>query len=125
MTKMSFPSKITGLFILAICIFMGAGAQLLLKFAVLQGNIQPGACFSHLLIFLGLGLYALGTGFWIISLKYLELSYAYPFNMLMIILVIVGSWLLFDDRISPQRSIGILLVCLGVSIAATRTVRNA
>jgi hypothetical protein len=75
----------------AACLLFGVSAQLLLKFATLQLHRQPDAWSSYFWILCGLAVYALGTGFWVLSLAYLDLSYAYPFTGLTYVLVLGAS----------------------------------
>ena len=98
------------------CLFFGVSAQLLLKYAMLEFNVDPTAWFSYMWIFSGLICYAVGTGFWMLCLGHLELSYAYPFNALTFILILVASWLIFDDTMSVQRVARVLLICCGVAL---------
>jgi drug/metabolite transporter (DMT)-like permease len=101
---------------LACCLLFGVGAQLLLKFATLQIHGQSVTWHSYFWILCGLGVYALGTGFWVLCLAYLDLSYAYPFTGLTYVFVLGASWWLFDESVSVQRLMGVLAICLGVAM---------
>ena len=109
---------------LAACLFFGVSAQLLLKFATLEVQAYPQAWLPYVWILAGLGVYAVGTGFWMLCLGYLELSYAYPFTGLTYVLVFGASWWLFHDAVSWQRVAGILLVCLGVGLIVQKARGN-
>jgi drug/metabolite transporter (DMT)-like permease len=110
---------------LVLCLFFGTSAQLLLKFAMLEVSTQSSMWLSYFWIFCGLGVYALGTAFWMLCLAYLDLSYAYPFMGLTYILVLGGAWFLFDERISLPRLVGVLVICCGVTLIPARSGRNA
>ena len=101
---------------LASCLFAGVSAQLLLKYAMLEFSAHPTAWLSYILILSGLLCYALGTSFWMLSLGHLELSYAYPFNGLTFVFILIASWLIFDDTMSLQRVAGVVLICVGVAL---------
>jgi drug/metabolite transporter (DMT)-like permease len=67
-------------------------------------------------VFLGLAIYGFGTIFWLTALSRVDLSYAYPFASLSYIVMLVASWGLFDEHISPLRLVGTLIVGLGVLV---------
>ena len=48
------------------------------------------------------------------ALSRVDLSYAYPFASLGYVVMLVASWQLFNENISPLRLAGTLMVCLGV-----------
>ena len=108
--------RVLGHLMLAACLCLGVCAQLLLKFATLQIHAQPDAWLPYGWIGCGLAVYALGTGCWAICLRYLDLSYAYPFTGLTYVLVLGFSWLLFDESASLQRILGVMAICLGVGL---------
>jgi multidrug transporter EmrE-like cation transporter len=116
MTRLPTSRRFLGHAFLAACLLFGVSAQLLLKFATVQLHLQPGAWLSYFWIVCGLAVYALGTGFWVLCLAYLDLSYAYPFTGLTYVLVLGASWMLFDESASWQRLGGILVICLGVAL---------
>lgn len=51
---------------------------------------------------------------WIGVLGQFELSYAYPFTSLSFVFVLTLSAVFFQEAITPQKVIGILLIALGV-----------
>jgi len=68
------------------------------------------------LIIVGLGLYVLGAAVWLIVLSRLDLSYAYPLLALNFVLIPLASWILLGEKVSLVRWLGILVICLGLSI---------
>jgi drug/metabolite transporter (DMT)-like permease len=108
--------KSLGHVFLAACLLLGMSAQVLLKFATLQMQVPSDTWLSYIWIIGGLGVYALGTGFWVLCLRYLDLSYAYPFTGLTYVFVLGASWLLFDESMSLHRLLGVLAICLGVAL---------
>lgn len=123
--KRPIAHKPLGHAFLAACLFFGVNAQLLLKLATLQSHVQPSAPLAYAWVFCGLAVYALGTACWILCLSYLDLSYAYPFTGLTYVLVVGASWLLFDESVSLQRFVGVLAICLGVTLIPAGLRRNA
>jgi drug/metabolite transporter (DMT)-like permease len=65
-------------------------------------------------VIIGLAIYVSGTVFWLTALSRVDLSYAYPFASLSYVLMLVASWLLFKENITPLRLLGSLIVCVGV-----------
>ncbi len=65
-------------------------------------------------VLLGFLSFGAGAVLWLAVLAKEEVSYAYPLSSLGYIIVLIGSFLLFDEHISPARIIGVLLLILGV-----------
>jgi multidrug transporter EmrE-like cation transporter len=63
-----------------------------------------------------LGFLAFGTGalLWLAVLAREELSYAYPLSSLGYLVVLLGSFFLFQEQISLIRILGILVIIAGV-----------
>lgn len=114
--SLPFPRWTVGHVFLGACLCFGSAAQLLLKFAMLEMSAHPGAWLPYAWVLCGLGVYAVGTCFWMLCLGYLDLSYAYPFTGLTYVLVLCISWLLFQESLSWQRVIGVFLICTGVAL---------
>ncbi|MBN1284723.1 MAG: EamA family transporter [Anaerolineae bacterium] len=66
----------------------------------------------------GLFVYGCGVIFWLLALSRLEVSYVYPFASLSYIGIIIGSYLLFKERINRMRLIGIIIVIVGVIVSS-------
>lgn len=62
----------------------------------------------------GLALYAGGTVFWLAALSRVDLSFAYPFASLSYIVMLLASWQLFNEHISPLRLLGTFIIGFGV-----------
>ena len=69
-------------------------------------------------VVVGLGVYALGTLFWLLALSREELSFAYPFASLSYILMLIASWQLFRENISLMRLLGTFVICVGVVLTS-------
>ena len=65
-------------------------------------------------VIVGLGIYVIGTIFWLTALSRVDLSYAYPFASLSYVVMLIASWWLLDENISVLRIIGSIVVILGV-----------
>jgi undecaprenyl phosphate-alpha-L-ara4N flippase subunit ArnE len=102
--------------LLAFPVGVGAG-QVLLKIAAQR--MQPGvslATVSDPLLWLAAGLYgALGV-IWILILKQIPLSTAYPFVAVSFAVTPLLGWLLLGDKPAGLYFVGIGLICAGVAI---------
>jgi drug/metabolite transporter (DMT)-like permease len=65
-------------------------------------------------VFIGLAIYLAGTVFWLAALSRVDLSYAYPFASLSYVVMLVASWIMFDEKITLSRLFGTLVICIGV-----------
>ena len=66
----------------------------------------------------GLVIYGTGVIFWLLALSHLDLSYVYPFASLAYIGIIIGSYFLFQERITRLRLLGIAVIIAGVLITS-------
>jgi drug/metabolite transporter (DMT)-like permease len=65
-------------------------------------------------VFFGLAIYVTGTVFWLAALSRVDLSFAYPFASLSYVIMLLASWLIFNENISLLRVTGTLIIGLGV-----------
>ena len=65
-------------------------------------------------VFVGLVIYLAGTVFWLAALSRVDLSYAYPFASVGYIIMLVASWLMFDEKITLSRVLGTVVIGIGV-----------
>jgi multidrug transporter EmrE-like cation transporter len=119
-------SSMALLFIFLTVCFTVAG-QVLVK----QGMLEVGAAGSvgtlprlivraltNIKVVLGLALAVLAAVSWLVAISRSELSFAYPFMGLGIVLVLVLSGLVFHEQIPPTRWLGVLVVCAGLWIGS-------
>jgi len=69
-------------------------------------------------ILAGLFLNALAAVFWLLALSDLELSYVFPFLAINYVLVPVGAAILYKEKLTRTRIIGIIIIILGVLVIA-------
>ena len=69
-------------------------------------------------VVIGLILYSVGFLAWLGAMSRFGLSYVYPFTSLNYVLVLLSSWLIFNEPLSPVRWLGVGVIILGVFIAA-------
>ncbi|WP_321575618.1 EamA family transporter [Paenibacillus guangzhouensis] len=87
------------------------------------GGIHFGNLFSVLfspLILLGIALYALATGLWLVVLSRLPLSLAYPLQSLAYAIGIFAAWYVFGESVPLNRWIGAAVIVLGAAIIAAK-----
>ena len=65
-------------------------------------------------VFIGLVIYLAGTIFWLAALSRVDLSYAYPFASLSYVVMLVASWMMFDEKITLSRFLGTVVIGIGV-----------
>jgi drug/metabolite transporter (DMT)-like permease len=65
-------------------------------------------------VIVGLGIYVLSVFFWLTALSRVDLSFAYPFASLSYVIMLLGSWLVFDEHITPLRLAGSAVIIVGV-----------
>lgn len=107
-----------------ISVMGGATGQVLLKKGMGSMGpltLSPGQLWSMLwrigtnpFVIVGLAIYVGSTVFWLVVLSRVDLSYAYPFASLSYVLMLIASWLLFNENITSLRVMGSAVVMLGV-----------
>lgn len=66
----------------------------------------------------GGSLHVIALWLWVVGLRHVELSVAYPFVALGLVLVTVLSWLFLKEMVNPIRLTGMLLISSGVLLIA-------
>ena len=67
----------------------------------------------------GVALYGVTTIFWVMALRELPLSRAYVFAALAFVLVPVGAWLVFGEKLTANYMIGVALIVTGIIVSAS------
>ena len=73
---------------------------------------------SNFFIIVGLSIYVASTVFWLSALSRVDLSYAYPFASLSYIVMVIASWQLFHEDLTPLRLLGTLVIACGVFLVS-------
>lgn len=71
---------------------------------------------AHVLV--GLALAGVASLCWMAAVSKLDLSLAYPFMSLAIVLVLVLSGALFGEHVPWTRWVGVAIVCVGIIVSA-------
>jgi drug/metabolite transporter (DMT)-like permease len=114
--------------LILVSVGMSVVGQVLLKAGVMRlGSLALGGTrtastalriMGNPIIWSGLGVYVLGTFFWLAALSRVELGYAYPFLSLSYVLVMVTSWIALREEVSGLRVAGVAVICCGVYAVA-------
>lgn len=67
----------------------------------------------------GIGLHVLALALWVMGLRRIELSIAYPFLVLGLVMVSLLSWAVLDERPAHGYWLGFALIIGGVVVVAT------
>lgn len=114
------PSLITGYIALLV------NSQIMYKFAGLWSLSKPGLLGTALKnpwIAMGLGSAMIAMALWLMILRQLSLSEAYPWTALIYIITPIASTIIFGEILKPQYFLGLALVVVGVVIT-TRPLRE-
>ncbi len=117
----------SALICIALTIIFTVVGQLLVK----QGVLQVGSAgkewhlagflsrvFTNPLVVTGMVCAIIAAMAWTMTLSHADLSYAYPFMGLAIVLVLALTPLVFGEHIPVNRWIGVAVVCLGLWVAS-------
>lgn len=121
----------TVLLFIFLTIFFTVTGQLLLKLGMLELNASSAAAAPGLLVFVlraflnpkvlgGLVAAVLAALCWMVAVSKSDISFAYPFMGLAIVFVLALSPVLLGEPVSLKRWVGVLLVCVGLWIAAQK-----
>ena len=64
----------------------------------------------------GLLLNGIAAGLWLLALSSLELSFVFPLLSINYILIPLGAYILYQERISKNHKIGLLIICIGIFV---------
>lgn len=120
-------TRLSWIFLGLTVLFTVAG-QLSIKQGMLQIGVNPEQvtllprfvwrAFTNPFVIAGLGSAVAAAACWTVAIARSELSVAYPFMGLAIVLVLALSGVLFGEAVDLRRWLGVLVVCLGLVIAS-------
>ena len=114
-------------FYLLLAILLGVVSQLIIKWKMSAFSFDNyetwqekfSLAFSMLLnpyIIIALVLTLLAGVTWMIAMTKFEISYAYPFTLLALVLVTIFSFIFFGESINIYKLIGIVFIILGIVV---------
>ncbi len=117
-----------GFLLVAITVAATVIGQLLVKKGMLQVGASPSEvalipkflfrAFTNIYVVVGISCALLAAVSWTIAVSRIELSVAYPFLSLGLVLVLALSGVVFGETVPSNRWIGVLIVCIGLVVAA-------
>ncbi len=120
--------KVFDLLAIFVSIFLAVVAQLLLKIGMLRiGKFSLNIStilhqYTRILLnpFVMAGLFGFFVSalVWLYVLSRMELSFAYPFVALNYILILLGSYFLFRETITPIKVVGVGVIMIGVYLVS-------
>jgi multidrug transporter EmrE-like cation transporter len=127
-TKKTEKPKMTAYIFIALTILFTVCGQLLVKSASGEFGQVPGKlsevlpflikAFSNIKLLIGLGCAVIASITWMSALSMSDISFAYPFMALAIVLVLALSPLIFKEAVPWTRWLGVLIVCIGLWITS-------
>ena len=73
---------------------------------------------TTLLVWIGLGVFAVSAVLWIFALSRTSLSFAYPFAALGYVIIVAASILFLDEHVPPLGWAGVACIVLGILLVA-------
>ncbi len=117
-----------GLLIIFFTVAFTVIGQLLVKKGMLDVGASPAQfamlpqfiwrAFTNLYVLAGFLCALLAAVSWIVAISRLDLSVAYPFLGLGIVLVLALSGIVFGEAVPGNRWLGVIIVCVGLIVAA-------
>jgi multidrug transporter EmrE-like cation transporter len=121
-------NKLLAHFFILATIFFGLYGQLMLKWQVNRSGAPPTDwagkveyIFSMLInpwVWTSLLAAFLGMLTWMLAIARTDLSYAYPFTSLSFVLILVASAIFFNEPISTNKVLGMILIVVGIMLGS-------
>jgi len=74
--------------------------------------------FTNWQVLAGFAFIFAGSIFWLVVISRIELSVAYPMLGLSYVMTVIASWLFLNERLTWQKVVGSLVICLGVALVS-------
>jgi drug/metabolite transporter (DMT)-like permease len=100
---------------LGACAGLLAAGELLLK---IGATANPTAPMMHWVTWIGIVFYVLNFIAWLEALKTIPVGIAFAVQSIVQLMVPISAWLLLHEHISAGRALGIVMVFVGVFLAA-------
>lgn len=110
--------------VLIASVLLGATGQILMKWGIVSPKPvwQQGPAFIRLIaswpVLAGLLCYGLSSVCWLLALRKMDLSYAYPLVSVGYIVVLIAGNVLFHETVPPVRWLGVAFILTGVLFVA-------
>ncbi len=111
------------------CVTLSALSQMVMKIGMSQPQIQSALTTgfklgtvwdvaTNIYVVLGLGMYVLGAGLWLLVLSKVDVSMAYPFVGLGFVMTMLLGWLFLQETVGMIRISGTFLIVVGVILVS-------
>jgi len=97
-------------------ILLGIAGQLMLKWSAVHVVGAPFSVLSAVQLGAALLIYSLGVVNWVLALRRLRLSVAYPVTSVSYVGILCGSYWWFGEQITVWRALGVVLIFFGVML---------
>lgn len=115
--------------IILLSVTLSASAQVVLKSGMSNPSVQRALAVPSLTnvfsaiastpqVLGGMILYFAGAAVWVFVLARVDVSFAYPFVGLGVVLTMLGGWLALGEPLTVARALGTILVTTGVALIA-------
>ena len=112
-------------FLIITCVTLSALSQMVMKMGMSSPQIQAALAngfklgtawdvATNLYVFLGLSMYVMGAGLWLLVLSKVDVSMAYPFVGIGFIMTMLLGWFFLQESVGLVRLSGTLLIAVGV-----------
>ncbi|MES1024404.1 small multidrug resistance protein [Gloeocapsa sp. BRSZ] len=103
---------------LSLSILFGITGQLLMKHTMSIAATELFTLSFVVQLTLALATYTIGVANWVLALRVVKLSVAYPLSSLNYVGILFGSYYFFNETITFTRILGVLLIFTGVLFVA-------
>ena len=120
--------KGTAILLIGSTIVLTVAGNLLIKAGMVEVGVlpddlseYPGFLFqalTNLKVILAMSLAFLAAVSWMGAISMTDISLAYPFMSLAVVLVLLLSGILFEEAVPLNRWIGVVIVCIGLIVAS-------
>jgi multidrug transporter EmrE-like cation transporter len=112
-------------FLIITCVTLSALSQMVMKMGMSSPQIQAALAngfkletvwdvATNLYVFLGLSMYVMGAGLWLLVLSKVDVSMAYPFVGIGFIMTMLLGWFFLQESVGLVRLSGTMLIAVGV-----------
>lgn len=104
-----------------ISILLNALAQVTIKSLANSSTTNLLSLLKHWQLYATGGLYAISILTWFLALKTMPLNVAYPMQALGYVVVVILSWIVFNEGLGPIQIAGLVVIIAGVFMLSSGT----
>ncbi len=112
----------TGTVFILLCILFQSGSGIFGKYAAIDlSSAASNFVVTNPFYLMSLSCLVLQAIFWQQALKYYPLSFAYPFMSMVNFVILLSSAFLFEESITPENVIGLVIISIGITMLSRTT----